>query len=278
MRCAFVLLCVCAHHSHASTPAVVSRDNARNTMAYMYCKGVASCDNRTRIALIHSSPPSLSFVVLGSGLCRITEFKAESPGDWCDYARNYSSHVRTLQRAGTDVLLNAAGAHNFATLPFVTGDLGVARMVELALNLSAVGWAFDLEAKGIPLEQYVGFFTKVGAAFAPHGLRIQYTIGKHFAATLNFSALFPLVDYGFDMGVYGGSPKQFNTSYSSVPAAMRGKYVPAGSDAKWTADTAKTMFALFRAAPGVETVGMFAITETTQDFWWPALQQWLSGS
>ena len=247
-------------------------------MAYMYCMGVASCDNRTRIALSHSSPPSLSDVVLGSHLCRITEFKPDAPGEWCDYARNYSSHVRALQRAGTAVFLNAAGAHNFATLPFVTGDLGVARMVDLALNLSAAGWAFDLEAKGIPLERYVDFFTKVGAAFAPHGLQLQYTIGKHFAATLNFSALFPLVDYGFDMGVYSGSPKHFNQSYRSVPAGMRSKYVPAGSDVQWTADTAQTMFSLFRATPGVETVGLFAITETTQDFWWPALQAWLNGS
>jgi hypothetical protein len=38
------------------------------------------------------------------------------------------------------------------------------------------------------------------------------------------------------------------------------------------------MFALFAAAPGVETAGMFAITETTQDFWWPYLQNWLSGA
>ena len=43
-------------------------------------------------------------------------------------------------------------------------------------------------------------------------------------------------------------------------------------------DTAKQMFALFAAAPGVETAGMFAITETTQDFWWPYLQNWLSGA
>jgi hypothetical protein len=115
-------------------------------------------------------------------------------------------------------------------------------MVELALNLSAVGWAFDLEAKGIPLEQYVAFFTKVGAAFKPHGLKIQYTIGKHFAATMNFSTLLPLVDYGFDMDIYSGSPRHFNASYNAVPVAMLGKYVPAGSDAQWTAVGSRDCF------------------------------------
>ena len=123
---------------------------------------------------------------------------AEAPEDWCDYA-DFSSNIHRLRNTGIEILLNAAGAHKFAGLPFVTGGAGVERMVELALSLNASGWALDLEAKGIALADYQAFFRKIKAAFEPHGLKLQYTAGHHFQNSNNFSALLPLVDYCFDM-------------------------------------------------------------------------------
>jgi hypothetical protein len=75
-------------------------------------------------------------------------------------------------------------------------------MVELARMVNASGWAFDLEAKGIPLESYAAFFVKLRTAFAPAGLKVQYTSGHHFVNSNNYSVLLPLVDYVFDMTCY----------------------------------------------------------------------------
>ena len=177
----------------------------RATMVYMYCgpdpnqpnPGDPACNGRTAVALAHSS--SITRLVVGSHRCRLPEFDAEAPEDWCDYEANFSSNIHRLHNAGIEILLNAAGAHKFASLPFVTGDAGVERMVELALALNASGWALDLEAKGITLASYQAFFRKIKAAFEPHGLKLQYTAGHHFQNSNNFSALLPLVDYCFDM-------------------------------------------------------------------------------
>ena len=176
----------------------------RATMVYMYCgpdpnqpnPGDPACNGRTAVALAHSD--SITRLVVGSHRCRLPEFDAEAPEDWCDYA-DFSSNIHRLRNTGIEILLNAAGAHKFAGLPFVTGGAGVERMVELALSLNASGWALDLEAKGIALADYQAFFRKIKAAFEPHGLKLQYTAGHHFQNSNNFSALLPLVDYCFDM-------------------------------------------------------------------------------
>ena len=177
----------------------------RATMVYMYCgpdpnqpnPGDPACNGRTAVALAHSD--SITRLVVGSHRCRLPEFDAEAPEDWCDYEANFSDNIHRLRNTGIEILLNAAGAHKFASLPFVTGDAGVERMVELALSLNASGWALDLEAKGITLARYQAFFRKIKAAFEPHGLKLQYTAGHHFQNSNNFSALLPLVDYCFDM-------------------------------------------------------------------------------
>jgi hypothetical protein len=95
-------------------------------MVYMYCgqpnQTVASCDARTAIAVAHAA--SISAVVFGSHRCRLPEFDAEDPHSWCDYGANFSSSIARLKAAGIRVFLNAAGAHHFATMPFVTGEAG----------------------------------------------------------------------------------------------------------------------------------------------------------
>jgi hypothetical protein len=237
----------------------------RSSMAYMYCTDHESCSDRTAIATSHSK--CLTQVIIGSHLCRITEFK-EGKGDaWCDYQSNYSQHVQSLKQAGIEVYLNAAGAHNFKTLPFVTTDEGVERMVSLAETLGASGWAFDLEAKGIALESYVDFFTKIGHSFRPKGLKISYTSGKHFQNSMNYTALLPLVDSVFDMSCYSGCQKAFPRQFGGVPAGMKGKYIPGASVNQWDEESARANLGMFESAPGLEAIGLFAITENISSWW-----------
>lgn len=261
----------------------------RRTMVYMYCgadpkqgnhSGDAACDERTSLALSHA--PSISTIVLGSYLCRLTEFDDEDSASWCDYQANYSTHIAQLKRAGIDVFLNADGAHNFQTLPAVTGSAAVERMIDLALALNATGWAFDLEAKGIPLAAYIAFFTKLKKAFAPHGLQLQYTSGHHFANSLNFTALLPLVDFVFDMSEYSRPARAFPTRWRTVPPDMRHKYVPGGSVNQWTQKETGPALAMFEAAAakqdggnGLRTIGLFTINDNVSSWWWKYLDAWI---
>ena len=260
----------------------------RRTMVYMYCgpdpnqgnhSGDAACDERTSVALSHAS--SISTLVLGSHLCRLPEYDDESSASWCDYQANYSAHIAQLRHAGVDVLLNAAGAHNFARLPAVVGSGAVERMVELALAVNASGWAFDLEAKGIPLPGYIGFFAKLKKAFAPHGLQLQYTAGHHFANSLNFSALLPLVDWVFDMSEYSRPARAFPARYSTVPPGMGHKYVPGASVNQWTQEDTGPALAMFEQATAkgaLQTIGLFTINENVSEWWWHYLDAWIASS
>ena len=259
-------------------------------MVYMYCgpdpkqgnrSGDPACDQRTSVALQHA--PSISALVIGSYLCRLTEYDDESGASWCDYQANYSTHIGQLRRAGVEVLLNADGAHNFQTLPAVTGAGAVERMIELALALNVSGWAFDLESRGIPLSAYVAFFTKLKDAFAPHGLQLQYTSGHHFAGSLNYTTLLPLVDYVFDMSEYS-QPSAFAKRFSTVPSGMEHKYVPGASVNLWMKEDTGPALALFETAAaakgdgggGLQTIGLFTINENVSSWWWNYLDAWIA--
>jgi hypothetical protein len=260
-----------------ATIAVIANFAAqdRSSMVYMYCTSSESCNARTDIATNYSK--SLTNVIIGSHLCRTTEFKAGKGDEWCDYSSNYSSNVQSLRNAGIQVYLNAAGAHNFKTLPFVTTEEGVTRMVSLAQELGASGWAFDLEAKGIALETYKAFFEKVGHAFRPKGLKISYTSGKHFANSMNYTALLPLVDSVFDMSCYSGCQKAFPSQFKNVPAGMRQKYIPGASTNQWDEESAMANLEMFDSASGLQTIGLFAITENISSWWFDTyLSNWTS--
>eukprot|EP01063_Lacrimia_lanifica_P035296 TRINITY_DN66_c1_g1_i1.p1 TRINITY_DN66_c1_g1~~TRINITY_DN66_c1_g1_i1.p1 ORF type:complete len:271 (+),score=109.11 TRINITY_DN66_c1_g1_i1:63-875(+) len=247
----------------------------RQTMSYMYCQNVTQCDSRTKIAVKNAD--ALTTVVMGSNQCRTTEYTTEGGATWCNYVSDYSTHIKDLQDAGIQVMFNSAGVHHFGDEAFYKTDGGIDRMVDLAVQAGATGWALDLEEAGIPLDVVVDFFTRVQAKFKPKGLKLQYTCGGHFASSMNFTSLVPIVDYVFSMNTYKGKVKTITHELASVPAGMMAKYVPGLSD--WASgmdqDVAERAMQIWDGTEGLDVFGYFTLTETQQDYWFPLMRKWL---
>ena len=129
------------------------------------------------------------------------------------------------------------------------------------------------------LPRYIGFFTKLRNAFAPHGLQLQYTAGHHFVNSLNFTAPLPLVDWVFYMSEYSHPERAFPARYGTVPPGMGHKYVPGASVNQWTQKDTGPALAMFEQATvksAPQTIGLFTINENVSAWWWNYLDAWIA--
>jgi len=246
-----------------------------STMAYMYCQNATMCAGETKEALALAE--NITYMVVGSNMCRISEFNEKVAQTWCNY-EDYAESIKQVQDAGIKVILNAAGPKNISTNPFYTTDMGTDRLVAIADKLGAIGWAFDLETHRMSLDDYKGLFTKCRTAFEPKGYKIQYTSGRAFGPTEDYAELLPIVDWVFDMAGYGGDIGKFEQQWATVPEQYRHKYIPGSSVAKWTSDIATAFLNEVKSVDGLQTVGYFAIGfqgVTTPQFMWNYLGAWL---
>lgn len=222
-------------------------------------------------------------------------------------------HVLAKLRIGVEFVVNDGSTNVTAHKLFMNDPSSIPALVEIGKKYKIYGWNLDLEPQKVPgtvsdAAVYASFCVKLRSALNAQGIRLSIDVAQWSPMLSQFATLGPTVDRMMNMETYnadsmsgwlngdsyGGYYNKFMNSggplVSKCPGLGSWPSAKCSSHACWTTTSASVAPRMARiAADGVPEVALFRLygdqssktppdQRWPEDFWWPELKKYLSGS